>query len=190
MPRPAGTPAPEELMKDLRDRVPFLVTHAQEKDVLRILRTFRRQYREYLKRKPVESRLKAISSGWEWLLPKKRGRPPSRSKSTPASVSKPRGRPKGRHDTASYSPLSIGIALALESGLFSKGELVRLLIKDRVIPEGGDKSDANPYHRLDRIAKVGNETLKLYPNLRQDLPKSKTRLIVLLRRCTPEYLRP
>jgi hypothetical protein len=187
MPTPAGMTTPEEIIKGLREHVPFLVTHSQEKEVLRILRDFRRQYRAYVERNPIDSRIRAKISKWEWLPPKKRGRPSTRPHFKLAAASKPGGRPKGRYDTAFYSPLSISIVLALESRQFSKRELVSLLTEEGIIPEGEDKSDANPYHRLDRMARVGKETIKLHPNLRQNTPKSKTRLVALLRRCATAY---
>jgi hypothetical protein len=120
-------------------------------------------------------------------LPKKRGRPQTRSLLRPASEPKPRGRPKGRYDTAFYSPLSIGIAVALESKLLSKKELVGLLSREGIFSEGWDRSDANPFHHLNRMAKVGKETLEYHPETRRLFSKSKDTMIAFLKQLAVEY---
>jgi hypothetical protein len=163
-----------------RQIIDWIITHPNEKDVLSLVRITRR---DFARKHPISARL------YGWTIPKRRGRPTARQKFALPSGSKVRGRPKGRFATACYSALSIGIALALERQLLSKSELVRLLSEERVIAEGWDKSDASPYHKLRRMATVGQETIQLHPELRQHCPQDKERMINLLKQCARENLK-
>lgn len=72
--------------------------------------------------------------------------------------------------------------------MLSKGELVKLLIKKGVIPEGSDKTDVNPSHHLKRLATVGREILALHPEARRQMPKTRKRLIDFLVQLAAEHL--
>jgi len=151
-----------------------------------VIRTIRRLRREFAHKNPIIVLLSGMT------LPKKRGRPRTRSLVQPFSEPKPRGRPKGRYATDAYSPLSIVIAWTLKKHLLSKAELARLLSAEGVIPEGYDKSDARPFHCLDSLAKVGQETIRFHPEnrrlLSERIGKKKDRAIEFLKQFAADYL--
>jgi len=157
----------------------WLKTCPDEKLVLRTVQNLRRGF---ARNDPIIARLYGLP------VPKKRGRPLTRPLDPPASGPKPRGRPKERWATDAYSPLSIVIAIAIERRLLSKREFTDILIEEGVIPERSDTSDSSPYHYLKRLAKVGQENLRLHPENRQYHPKTKSRLIADIKQVAAEYL--
>lgn len=183
-----------ELIENLQDRASFLISHPNEKEVLPQLRTIRRQYRELIAKQPIISKVVTGLLGLSWSPPKQRGRPPARSQSPIKQGSRLMGRPKGSYATDAYSPMSILIAWILEERLLSKREIVDTLIKAGVVPEVSDRSEADPYHRINRLARVGKETMQEHPEARHILSKEtgkqKGKVVLLLIQYANEYLRP